>query len=102
MFNLLKNQCWLLHLNSLIKFMPQIYTSLGGAVAYYLHNKRPDKIQRAMLVCPAIPACVDKDLAKGTIVELTTSFASNLATITSTGRNDNERKKKNPVPTFFN
>ena len=38
--------------------------SLGGAVAYYLHNKRPDKIQRAMLVCPAIPACVDKDLAK--------------------------------------
>lgn len=69
------------------EFLDQVHASnipisLGGAMAYYLHNKRPDKIQRAMLVCPAIPACVDKDLAKGTIVELTTSFASNLATIT--------------------
>ena len=83
--------------------------SLGGAVAYYLHNKRPDKIQRAMLVCPAIPACVDKDLAKG-IVNGTNNFfcfesrndVKLLFRDLSTGRNDNERKKKDPVPKFFN
>lgn len=82
--------------------------SLGGAVAYYLHNLRPDKIKRAVLVSPAIVACIDKDLIRG-ILDGTNNFicaesrkdVKLLMRDLSTGRNDNERKKKDPVPKFF-
>lgn len=82
--------------------------SLGGAICYYLHNKRPDIIQRAVLVSPAILSCVDQELLDG-IQDGTNRFicfesredVKLLFRDLSTGRNDNDRKKKDPVPKFF-
>lgn len=83
--------------------------SMGGAAAYYLHHKRPDKIKRTVLVSPAIPACIDKTLVNG-ILDGTNNFfclesrtdVKLLMRDLSTGRNDTQRKKKDPVPKFFN
>mmetsp|Transcript_33974 Transcript_33974/g.71458 ORF Transcript_33974/g.71458 Transcript_33974/m.71458 type:complete len:401 (+) Transcript_33974:133-1335(+) len=82
--------------------------SLGGAVAYYLQNKRPDKIKRAVLVSPAIVTCVDKNLIQG-ILDGTNNFicvqsrkdVKLLLRDLSTGCDNDERKKKDPVPKFF-
>lgn len=82
--------------------------SLGGAVCYYVQHHRPDIIQRAVLVSPAIRSCVDKDLVHG-VREGTNNFicpesrqdAKFLMRDLSTGRDDDERKKKDPVPKFF-
>mmetsp|Transcript_9187 Transcript_9187/g.15970 ORF Transcript_9187/g.15970 Transcript_9187/m.15970 type:complete len:412 (+) Transcript_9187:129-1364(+) len=82
--------------------------SLGGAVAYYLHNQRPDKIKRAVLLSPAIATCVNKHFIQG-IVDGTNNFVcvqsrkdvKVLMRDLSTGRDDMGRKKKDPVPKFF-
>eukprot|EP00984_Skeletonema_dohrnii_P037546 scaffold39706_cov161-Skeletonema_dohrnii-CCMP3373.AAC.1 len=82
--------------------------SLGGAVCYYMQHHRPDIIQRAILVSPAILCCVDKDLVNG-IRDGTSNFcclksrqdAKLLMRDLSTGRDDDTRKKKDPVPKFF-
>lgn len=82
--------------------------SLGGAVAYYLHNERPDKIKRAVLVSPAILACIDKTFFNG-VIDGTNNFCcfesredvKLLMRDLSTGRNDTQRKKKDPIPKFF-
>ncbi|KAL9187589.1 hypothetical protein ACHAXT_001692 [Thalassiosira profunda] len=82
--------------------------SLGGAVCYYLHNHRPDVIKRSVLVSPAILACVDQNLLNG-IQDRTNNFfcfenrddVKYLMRDLSTGREDAERKKRDPVPKFF-
>ena len=82
--------------------------SLGGGVGYYLQHHRPDIIKRSVLVSPAILCCVDKDLVKG-IKDGTNNFCSLecrrdaklLMRDLSTGRDDDTRKKKDPVPKFF-
>jgi len=82
--------------------------SLGGAVCYYIQHHRPDIIQHAILVSPAILCCVDKDLVNG-IRDGTSNFfclksrqdAKLLLRDLSTGRDDDTRKKKDPVPKFF-
>lgn len=82
--------------------------SMGGAVAYYLHHKRPDKIRRAVLVSPAIPECIDKDFIES-ILNGTNNFfcfesredVKMLMRDLSTGREDDTRTKKDPVPKFF-
>ena len=83
--------------------------SMGGGVAYYIHHHRPDKIQRAVLVSPAIPCCVDKKLISGLRDGSNNFFCFEsrqdvklLMRDLSTGRNDNKRKKKDPIPKFFN
>ena len=83
--------------------------SMGGGVAYFIHHHRPDKIKRAVLVSPAIPCCVDKHLITG-IQDGTNNFfcfesrqdVKLLMRDLSTGRNDDKRKKKDPIPKFFN
>jgi len=83
--------------------------SMGGGVAYFIHHHRPDKIKRAVLVSPAIPYCVDKKLITG-IQDGTNNFfcfesrqdVKLLMRDLSTGRNDDKRKKKDPIPKFFN
>ena len=82
--------------------------SLGGGVCYYMQHHRPDIIQRAVLVSPAILCCVDKDLVNG-IRDGKNNFislqsredAKLLMRDLSTGRDDDTRKKKDPVPKFF-
>jgi pimeloyl-ACP methyl ester carboxylesterase len=82
--------------------------SLGGAVCYYLQHHRPDIIKRAVLVSPAILCCVDKDLLLG-IQQRTNNFCSFesrqdvkvLMRDLSTGRDDDTRKKRDPVPKFL-
>mmetsp|Transcript_5313 Transcript_5313/g.12060 ORF Transcript_5313/g.12060 Transcript_5313/m.12060 type:complete len:388 (+) Transcript_5313:46-1209(+) len=82
--------------------------SLGGGVVYYLRNKRPDIIQRTVLVSPAIVACIDEELING-ILDGTNRFfcfesredVKLLFRDLSTGRDDTQRKKKDPVPKFF-
>jgi pimeloyl-ACP methyl ester carboxylesterase len=81
--------------------------SMGGGVAYYIHRHRPDKIQKAVLVSPAIPCCVDKKLVEG-IQDGSNNFfcfesrqdVKLLMRDLSTGRNDGTRKKKDPIPKF--
>jgi len=82
--------------------------SLGGAVCYYLAHHRPDIIKRSVLVSPAILPCVDKGLVNG-IQDGTNNFicfesredVKLLLRDLSTGRDDTDRKKKDPVPKFF-
>jgi len=47
--------------------------SMGGALAYFLQIKRPDIVQKSVLVSPAIPACMDDQLIDG-ILSGTNSF----------------------------
>jgi len=82
--------------------------SMGGAVCYYVHRARPDVIQRSILVSPAILACVDRDLLDG-IRDGTNRFLrpenrediKMLFRDLSTGRDDDGRKKRDPVPKFL-
>ena len=82
--------------------------SLGGAACYYVQHHRPDIIQRAVLVSPAILSCVDEDLVDG-IRAGTNNFCcfesrhdvKLLMRDLSTGRDDYNRKKWDPVPQFF-
>merc|ERR1719253_1766069 len=79
--------------------------SLGGAVCYYVANKRPDIIKKTTLVSPAILPCIDKDLIAG-IQDGSNNFfcfesrddVKLLFRDLSTGRNDHDRKKKDPLP----
>jgi len=82
--------------------------SLGGAVGYYLQHHRPDIIKRSVLVSPAILCCIDKDLLLGiqdgsnnfccfdSRQDLKLQFRD-----MSTGRYDDKRKKRDPVPKFM-
>ena len=82
--------------------------SLGGAACYYVQHHRPDIIKRAVLVSPAILSCVDKGLVNG-LREGTNNFCcfesrddvKLLMRDLSTGRDDYNRKKWDPVPQFF-
>lgn len=82
--------------------------SLGGAVCYYVANERPDIIKRTVLVSPAIIPCVDSNLLAG-IQDGTNRFicfesredVKLLMRDLSTGRDDDNRKKRDPVPKFF-
>lgn len=82
--------------------------SLGGAVCYYLQHHRPDIIKRAVLVSPAILCCVDKDLLLG-IQHRTNNFCNFesrqdvklMMRDLSTGRDDDTRTKRDPVPKFL-
>ena len=83
--------------------------SLGGAVGYYLQHHRPDIIKRSVLVSPAILCCIDKDYMKGNkdgsnnffFLECRRDAKKLLMRDLSTGRDDNTRKKKDPVPKLF-
>ncbi|KAL7548158.1 hypothetical protein ACHAWF_011463 [Thalassiosira exigua] len=83
--------------------------SLGGAVCYYVANKRPDVIKKAVLVSPALIPCVDQKLTAG-IVDGTNPFVcfesrddvKSLMRDLSTGKAESDdRKKKDPVPKFL-
>jgi pimeloyl-ACP methyl ester carboxylesterase len=82
--------------------------SLGGAVCYYIHHHRPDIIKRGVLVSPAILCCVDKDLLFG-VQDGSNNFCSAksredlklMLRDLSTGRDDDTRKKRDPVPKFI-
>lgn len=97
--------------------------SMGGAVVYYLRLKRPDIIQRTVLVSPAIQFCVDDKFTKN-ILEGTNNFIDFqcrddvkflFRDLLSTGaysqeeennnrnnnNNKNVRKKKDPISKFF-
>merc|ERR1712007_171057 len=82
---------------------------MGGALVYYLRLKRPDIIQRTVLVSPAITHCLDNvfitDVLEGRNKFIAFESREDLKLLLrdlSTGRNHtNERKKKDPIPRFF-
>ena len=82
--------------------------SLGGAACYYVAHKRPDIIKRTVLVSPAVLPCIDKDLLAG-IQDGSNNFfcvesrddVKVLMRDLSTGRDDHNRAKKDPIPKFF-
>lgn len=78
--------------------------SMGGALVYFLRQKRPDLVDRTVLLSPAITACLDKDF-----VDNYKSGKNRFIRIDS--RSDVKqlfrdmsvphRTKKDPIPKFF-
>jgi pimeloyl-ACP methyl ester carboxylesterase len=83
--------------------------SLGGALAYYLRLKRPDVIQRTVLVSPALECCIDQefidDFVQGRKRHMCFEDRNDVKYLfrdLSTGRHNNDkRKRKDPIPKFF-
>jgi pimeloyl-ACP methyl ester carboxylesterase len=83
--------------------------SLGGGLAYYLRLKRPDVIQKTVLVSPAIPFCINHTYMddfvggrKNFMCFEDRQDVKHLFRDLSTGQENNDKRlKKDPVPTFF-
>ncbi|KAL3937658.1 MAG: hypothetical protein SGARI_002034 [Bacillariaceae sp.] len=83
--------------------------SMGGGIAYFLRAKRPDIIQKTVLVSPAIPYCVNHnymdDFVKGEKNFMCFENRKDVKILfrdLSTGEENNDKRaKKDPVPTFF-
>merc|ERR1712176_152014 len=91
-------------------------TSLGGALLYYLKCKRPDVIQKTVLVCPALLNCLQDPFVDG-IRDGTYNFLDfqsrddvkrMFRTHLWTGKKDGAKKdgtkkrsKKDPIPKLF-
>jgi pimeloyl-ACP methyl ester carboxylesterase len=83
--------------------------SLGGALAYYLRLKRPDMIQRTVLVSPSLEYCVHdgfiKDFVEGKKRHMCFEERNDVKYLfrdLSTGcHNNHKRKRKDPIPKFF-
>lgn len=82
--------------------------SLGGAVAYYAQHARPNLIQKAVLVSPAIEHSVDEDFvvdfATGTKKHMCFQSRDDVKVLfreTLGTRSLDQKKKKDPIPKFF-
>ena len=78
--------------------------SMGGALAYFLRFKRPDIVQRTVLVSPSLESCVDKvfieDFLKGR--KRHWCFEErNDAKLLFRDLSVPHRKVHNPIPKFF-
>jgi pimeloyl-ACP methyl ester carboxylesterase len=83
--------------------------SLGGALAYYLRVKRPDKIKRTVLISPSLEYCIDNGFINDFVEGKKRHFCFEeradvkyLFRDLSTGcENSHKRKRKDPIPKFF-
>lgn len=78
--------------------------SLGGALVYFLRYKRPDLVQRTVLVSPAIESCIDEqfvnDFLNGTKRHFCFQDRQDVKVLFR-DLSTPHRSKKDPIPKFF-